>query len=90
METLRDIPIQLISSCNTLGELTPLRFRYEDAEHQLSTIQIDQILSTKSISYSGIHEIIFTCTAHMNQVAHIFELKYNIAGHKWRIFRLLS
>ena len=90
MDNLKDIPIQLISSCNTLGVITPLRFRYEDSEHQLTTIQIDQILSSKNISYSGIHEILFTCSAHMNGLAHIFELKYNISGHKWRIFRLLS
>lgn len=87
---IANIPVQLISSCSTLGDLTPLRFRYENEEHSLSTVNIDAVLSIKENQYNGIHEIIYTCQAALNGTVHLFELKYNVSSHKWLIFRILS
>ena len=88
--TVINIPIQLISSCSTLGELTPLRFRYENEEHILSTIDIDNVLSIKEKQYNGISEIVYTCQAVFGNDVHLFELSYTVNTHRWKIFRLLS
>lgn len=85
-----NIPVQLISSCSTLGELTPLRFRYENEEHMLSTVNIDHVLSMKENQYNGITEIIYTCQAYLDKTMHLFELKYTVTSHRWMIFRILT
>lgn len=85
-----NIPVQLISSCSTLGELTPLRFRFENDEHKLETVDINQIISTKELKINGLHEIIFTCIANIFYESKLFELKYNVISHKWFIFRVLN
>ncbi len=90
MHTTLNLPVQLIASCSTLGDFTPLRFRYENAEHRLITVSIDDILSTKEIHYNGMDEIIYTCYGTLEQESRLFTLKYNIRSHRWLIFQLLT
>lgn len=86
-----NIPIQLFCVVSTLGELTPVRFRYENEEHQIITIDISDVLSTKEKKIAGISEIIYTCTAAFEEEQqHMFNLKYNVSAHKWTFFELLS
>lgn len=90
IDTTLNIPIQLISSCSTLGDFTPLKFRFEDEEHHIVTVNISDILSTREHKINGIHELIYTCRAYINGASRLFELKYNVNTHKWLIFRTLA
>jgi len=91
MKQTVNIPVQLISSCSTLGTFTPLRFRYTVPEtHELITVDIDEILSKKENIFIGIHEIIFTCTATIQEMKKIFSLRYSIVTHRWYIFQMLT
>ena len=47
-------PIDVISVCAADGEIKPLRFRMEDADHRLRRIDSDQVISTRKIQYVGI------------------------------------
>lgn len=89
MEQTMNIPIQLISSCSTVGDFTPLRFRFESEDHTLETVTIDKILAHKDTSFNGIREIQYTCQANISGEAKMFVLSYNINSHKWRLFRML-
>lgn len=85
-----NIPVQLISSCSTLGDFRPLRFRYEDEEHVLHTVQVEDVLSSKVSVIAGAECLIYTCTAHIGDVLKIFTLKYYVRSHKWSIDQMLS
>lgn len=52
-----NLPIQIICCCSTLGEFTPLRFRFETEEHELITVQIESVLAHKETSFAGMREI---------------------------------
>ena len=90
MQKTVNVPIQMISCCNTLGDMTPMRFRYEDDEHNIITVQVIDVLSFKEINFSGNTELLYTCTANIYDMQHMFVLKYNIKSHRWLLFQFLQ
>ena len=42
-----NIPIQMFGACSTLGDMTPLWFRYENKEHGIITVKIESIVSSR-------------------------------------------
>lgn len=85
-----NIPIQAITVCSTLGDFTPLRFRYEDSSHCLQTVRISRVIAEKSTIYGGVNCLQYTCAAEMDGQEHLFLLKYNVLSHTWIFFRMLS
>lgn len=90
MEQTVNIPVQMISVCSTVGDITPMRFRFESEDHSIETVSIDSVLARKNTGYNGIVEIQFTCRASISGIFRYFILIYNITSHKWRLFRMLS
>lgn len=90
MEQTVNIPIQMICCVSTQGEFTPIRFRFEDNEHQLVTVTVDSVLAQKNTSFNGIKEIHFTCKAIIAEVERLFVLKFNENSHRWNMFKLLT
>lgn len=80
-------PIDVICVCSACGEIRPLRFRMENEEHRLLRVDIDEIISTKTIQYVGIEANVYLCKAVVEGVQWLFELKYTIRGHSWCLFR---
>ena len=80
-------PVDVISICSAGGEIRPLRIRLEDEEHQLLRIDIDEVISVKSIQYVGIEAQIFLCRATVQGMRMLFELKYTIRTHSWCLLR---
>ncbi len=87
---LQNVPIQAITVCSTTGDLTPLRFRYEDVEHQIRAVSVDKVLARKPTTFSGIPCIQYTCSSVSEGSEHLFLLKYNIMQHSWVLMRMLS
>lgn len=90
MEQIFNIPIQMISVCSTMGEFTPMRFRFESEDHSIETVKIEQVLSHKDTAFNGIREIQYTCQALIGSELKLFVIAYNINSHKWRLFRMLT
>lgn len=90
MRQTLNIPVQLISSCSTLGDFRPLRFRYEDEYHVLHTVQVEEVLSSKVSKLAGVECLIYTCSARVEDQLKIFTLKYYVRSHKWSIDQMLS
>ena len=63
METEANYPIQLIAVTSTLGDITPLRFRYENGEHELITVNVDEIHAKKEMTIGKGGSIIYTCAS---------------------------
>ena len=80
-------PIDVISVCSANGEIRPLRFRMEDEEHQLLTVNIEEVVSSKEIQYAGIEAHIFLCWVTVRGKRWLVELKYTIRSHHLCFFR---
>ena len=76
-------PVQLFCVVSTLGDMTPIQFRYEDEEHRINTVRITQVLSHKETQYAGTKAILYTCSAVIGEREVYFELRYNIETHRW-------
>lgn len=90
MEQTFNVPIQMFCVISTVGDFTPVIFKFENNDHAIETIRINQILSHKDTNYNGNHEILYTCQAQIDGINHIFTLTYSVASHRWRFFKLLT
>ncbi len=86
-----NVPIQLDAVCSTQGEFVPRWFRFEDDEHVIRTIKISRVISRKEIGYVGMKSLQFICgSLDYGERERLFELRYNISGHKWTLYQMLS
>jgi len=84
---VKNCPVDVIAVCSAAGDIRPLRLRMEDEQHQLLRIDIDEIISVKTIQYVGIEAHVFLCRAVMGQKECVFELRYTIRTHSWCFLR---
>jgi hypothetical protein len=80
-------PVDVISVCNTDGQIRPLRVRLEAEEHCLIRIDIEEVVNSREVQYVGIEAQIFLCRATVQGRPWLFELKYTIRSHSWCLFR---
>lgn len=80
-------PVDVICVYSANGDIRPLRFRMEDAEHQLLRVDIDEVISCREVQYVGIEAHIFLCRATVRGRMTLFELKYTIRSHSWCLLR---
>ena len=85
-----NIPIQMFGACSTLGDMTPLWFRYENKEHGIITVKSESIVSSREEKFCGMEHISFVCWAVAEGQRRLIELRYRISTHKWSFFRTLS
>ena len=85
-----NIPIQLVGACSTLGDMTPLWFRYENEEHAVVTVKVEEVVSSKEERYCGMDYISFVCWAAAEGQRRLIELRSRVSTHKWSLFRTLS
>ena len=84
---LKNCPVDVIAMCSAAGNIRPLRLRMEDDHHQLLRIDIDEVISVKTIQYVGIEAHVFLCRATVRGTQWLFELKYTIRSHSWCLQR---
>lgn len=82
-----NLPIQVIVHYDARGELRPLRFQYEDRQHRIHTIQVEQVTDSRKVEFVGIEAMLYLCKAHVDGKGHLYELKYTVQTHKWVLFR---
>ncbi len=80
-------PIQVIVHCGAEGDLQPLRFRYEDEDHRVHTVHVQQVTDSRRVEFVGIAAMLYLCKALVEGKEHLYELKYTIHTHKWVLFR---
>ena len=90
METEANYPIHLIAVTSTLGNITPLRFRYENGEHELITVNVDEIHARKEMTVGKGGSIIYTCASMIDDTRMLYQLRYEIGSHKWIFMKKLS
>ncbi len=76
-------PIQMVSAFSTQGEIKPLRFRYEDPEHQIITVDVGKVIARKEMTIGKGGSLIYTCESEIDDTKRMYELRYEIGTHKW-------
>jgi hypothetical protein len=86
---LKNIPVETISKCNTVGDIVPLRIRLEDEDHRLITVNVKDILYSLENNFAGIKTFDYGCQVTIDEREQLLELRYYVASHKWSIRKVL-
>lgn len=81
--------VEMISVCSYDGKLSPLRFRFEDADQYLQTVSVTKILDRREMTYVNVEYFLFICKGVMQERERLFELRYAVTSHKWELFRII-
>ena len=84
-----NIPVQMISVCETDGVMKPIRFRFEDEDNLLRTVSVKEVVNRTETNFIGIKMISFVCVTQHDGQEHMIELRYAVTEHKWCLFRTI-
>lgn len=90
LEQNRNLPIQVAALCDTTGKINPVWFRYTDMDHNVAKIDIDSVLSEKTIKYVGVQMEQYICASLIGGVRRTYEIRYSVGSHRWYFFRMLD
>lgn len=79
--------IEMIAYFEKEGKINPIRFRIEE-EDKCQVIKIGKIISTDLEKFCGNRMWVFTCSAVIGGVEKIFEIKYDVEGCRWMLFKI--
>lgn len=82
-DIVRLCPVDVISYCDTSGQIKPLRIRIRDEEKQYQRLQIEQIVSCQEVPYVGAEAQLFLCRTTVDGRPWLFRLKYMFREHCW-------
>ena len=82
-------PVDVISVCMADGQIRPLRMRMEDRAKELLRVDIDEVVSVRSVEYVGVEALIYLCRGTVSRRNWLFELRYMIRTHSWHLVRRL-
>lgn len=82
-------PIDVISFCNSLGQISPIRMRIENDAHERITVDINEILYRKEIRPSGVKILVYGCKILLYEEERLIELYYHMDTHRWTLFRMI-
>lgn len=70
------------------GTLTPLKFRYEEADGTLLTIKIDHVLHFEREKKAGNIMFLYQCRSLIRDQDKIYELKYEPESSRWFLWKI--
>lgn len=87
-----NMPIQMFPVVDTTGDSRPLRFRFEDKDHAIRTVDNIKTIQTQECNYVGQRCIKCICTAPITEEGReaMFEIRFLIESHKWIFYKMLS
>ena len=80
-------PIEVVAWFDKIGNVHPVRFRIVQDE-ETTTVIIDKIINQIETKLAGINMLVFTCQSLINDKEKIYEIKYEIAAHRWILFKI--
>lgn len=83
---MKTVDMICLSSSN--GEITPLKFRFNEDGQEARIIKIDRILDKKEEKLAGNRMLIFKVQSVLDGIERIFEMKYEIQSFKWYLYKL--
>lgn len=78
-----NIPVNVIATFNTLGEIKPLWIKLETDDHIIRTVRITKLFMSDKSNYAGFKVNSFTCTIEVENIEKQISLKYMEDTQKW-------
>lgn len=82
-------PIEMISCCNTLGEIVPIKFRMEGDDHQMMVVPISEVVYTKESHFAGMQTFEYGCKIKIDSREQLVEISYQVMSHRWLIKKIV-
>ncbi|OPJ63664.1 hypothetical protein [Clostridium chromiireducens] len=79
--------IEMIAHFKDDGNINPIRFRIEENK-KLKVIKIAKIISTDIEKLCGNRIWVYKCTAVVDSVEKLFEIKYDIENCRWILWKI--
>jgi hypothetical protein len=79
--------IEMIAYFKKGGKINPIKFRIEE-ENKCQVIKIGKIINTDLEKLCGNKMWVFTCSAVIENVEKIFELKYDVERCSWLLYKI--
>lgn len=79
--------IEMIAYFKNNGVINPIRFRIEE-DSKCEVIRINKVIRTDIEKLCGNKMYVFTCSAVINNMDKIFELKYDIEKCNWILYKI--
>lgn len=89
MYGVKQTPVEVICYCGFDGKIQPLRFRFEDHEQLMHTMQVLEVLDTREVPYVGAEGFRYLCKAEERGMTHLYELNFDFRSHRWIIAQKL-
>ena len=82
-------PIEMISCCNTLGEIVPIKFRMESDEHQVIVASIHEVVYKKESHIAGMQTLEYGCKIKIDGREQLVEVSYHVHQHRWLMKKII-
>lgn len=79
--------IEMIAYFKEDGAINPIRFRIEEG-NKCEVIKINKVMKTDTEKFCGNKMYVFTCSAVINNMERIFELKYDVEKCSWILYKI--
>lgn len=80
--------VDMICLSSSQGNITPLKFRFQEGDEEPRIIKIDRILDKKEEKLAGNRMLIYTVQSTLDGIERVFEMKYEIQTFKWYLYKL--
>lgn len=80
--------VDMICLSSSEGDITPLKFRFQESGGESRIVKIDRIISRKEEKIAGNRMLVFTVQSLMDGIERVFEMKYEIQSFKWYLYKL--
>jgi len=82
-------PVEMISCCNALGEIVPIRLRMENASHEVMVASINEIVYKKESHIAGLLTFEYGCKIKIEGREQLVEVSYQVHSHRWLIKKII-
>lgn len=79
--------VEMIAYFEEDGKIKPIRFRVRE-DDAYKVIKIKKIITIEMEKLCGNKMWVYTCSAVINNVEKIFEIKYDIEGCYWMLYKI--
>lgn len=81
-------PIDIIVTFRNGQKPTPYKFQYLEINGEKRVMIIDKVIDIEESKTAGIASIIYTCQTAIDNLIHIYQLKYIVNECKWQLYKL--
>ena len=80
--------IEVVSSTNLSGVITPLRLRLIKDDESLQVIKVDKVITRSNEKLAGNLMTVFTCQSLIGDIEKRYELKYHLSTCQWMLWKI--